>query len=335
MKRLLLFCMAALAVCAGMLYWGVMPDEFYEFVDTYAPLPVSGAIQGVGQERGGAAAVASPAPPREALALPGEADPEEFPDIAQRVIDGVLAMEEGIRVPVLFPEGDDDEITDHLLRQVELAIDVIRREKPEIFWLSLGSYNIEWSGSRESRIGALTVYLSYCHTPREVERLSGEMRELAKILVAAAPNPPAESLAFFHDWIVENTAYATYIAERRASMRGYEYGFNIDGVFVKGSAVCEGYTKAFKLLCDLAGIPCRIVYGIADGENHSWNYVQLDGNWYLVDVTWDDPVSEQDLLLHEYFLKGSESEIDGRPVRAIYREDGAVYPALAPTGYYE
>lgn len=59
------------------------------------------------------------------------------------------------------------------------------------------------------------------------------------------------------------------------------------------SAVCEGYAKAFKVLCDKVGIPCVLVSGqgvTSSGAGaHMWNYVQMeDKQWYLVDATWVD-----------------------------------------------
>lgn len=60
--------------------------------------------------------------------------------------------------------------------------------------------------------------------------------------------------------------------------------------------VCEGYARALKVLCDKRSIPCVLYYGTASGnpqgtfELHMWNEVQMDdGNWYAVDVTWNDP----------------------------------------------
>ena len=60
------------------------------------------------------------------------------------------------------------------------------------------------------------------------------------------------------------------------------------GAFVNHNAVCQGYALAFKVLMDRAGIPC--CYVSSDAINHAWNMVRLDGNWYHVDVTWDDPI---------------------------------------------
>ena len=71
-------------------------------------------------------------------------------------------------------------------------------------------------------------------------------------------------------------------------------------VFIDGSSgttgpVCEGYSKAFKLICDRVGIPCILDTGVAilnanHSEYHMWNRIQIDGVWYGMDCTWDDPV---------------------------------------------
>ena len=58
---------------------------------------------------------------------------------------------------------------------------------------------------------------------------------------------------------------------------------------MKRSAVCLGYATTFQLLMDMAGVECITVVGAAyySGEDHGWNMVRLNGNWYCVDVTWD------------------------------------------------
>ena len=76
------------------------------------------------------------------------------------------------------------------------------------------------------------------------------------------------------------------------------------------SVVCEGYAKAFKVLCDKVGIPCVLVSGqgvtSSDAGAHMWNYVQMeDKQWYLVDATWDDQDSS---LYHTYFLAGNSTK---------------------------
>ncbi len=87
--------------------------------------------------------------------------------------------------------------------------------------------------------------------------------------------------------------------------------------------VCEGYAKMFKALCDECSVPCLIATGKAgtdgDKENHMWNYVQIDGLWYLVDCTWDD----QATLTDEYLMAGTSTiGFDSKDVRDTYDYSG-------------
>jgi len=254
--------------------------------------------------------------------------------IAQQLIQGIREQREEIVIPVAFPSANDEEISQLLLHQVEFAIDSVRRDAPEVFWISLGSYSIGWSGERWTGRGALTVRIGYCFTPSEVEIMKGEMEAVIESILTQAPSHPAKAAAYFHDWIIKNTIYASELMAESGEMQGNEYGFNINGVFLEGRAVCEGYSKAFKLLCDRAGIPCYTVYGVANGESHSWNHVELEGEWYLVDCTWDDPIG-LNLLLDRHLFQGSQSLVDGKTVEEIYHSDYAQYPDLSPLGYGE
>lgn len=103
------------------------------------------------------------------------------------------------------------------------------------------------------------------------------------------------------------------------------------GVLINGHSVCEGYAEAFQLLMDIAGVECSIVIGEADNGSevvlHAWNIVKLDGQYYHIDCTWDDPISYYggQLLLHDYFLL-RDSEI-----RSTHTWDPAKYPSANGT----
>lgn len=103
-----------------------------------------------------------------------------------------------------------------------------------------------------------------------------------------------EKVISAHDWLVTNCQYDPYIGTggKYIASDGTVYNdepavYTSYGAFVNHNVVCQGYALAFKVLMDRAGIPC--CYVKSDAMNHAWNMVQLDGNWYHVDVTWDDP----------------------------------------------
>ena len=90
-----------------------------------------------------------------------------------------------------------------------------------------------------------------------------------------------------YDWIMANTEYD----------KTYQY-YGADGALLRGTGVCDSYSKAYYLLMRAAGIDCyRHVSTNTTGDKHSWNAICLDGQWYQVDATWDDSNG----TLHEYF----------------------------------
>ncbi len=62
---------------------------------------------------------------------------------------------------------------------------------------------------------------------------------------------------------------------------------------VHGRSVCAGYARAFQVICNRVGIPCYYVTGQSRDQLHAWNIVDIDGNLYSVDLTWDDGTGER------------------------------------------
>lgn len=92
------------------------------------------------------------------------------------------------------------------------------------------------------------------------------------------------------------------------------------GAFADGVAVCEGYATAAKLMLNRLGILCDIQIGTCtNGGGHAWNLVYLDGEWYQLDVTWNDGSrSRTDYLLvtDEYMLKSRTWDFSNYPSSA-------------------
>lgn len=108
-----------------------------------------------------------------------------------------------------------------------------------------------------------------------------------------------------HDYIIANCEYM--LDENEAS---YSTSY---GALVDGKAACEGYSKAAKLLLDKAGIRNGVVSGEAENEDgdvspHMWNAVEIGGEFYHLDCTWDDPVSDDGSESKTYFYFNLDDE---------------------------
>ena len=111
-----------------------------------------------------------------------------------------------------------------------------------------------------------------------------------------------EVVKTLHDYLVTHCDY-----DYRVDIGNMPFvSYQAEGALLKGTAVCGGYAKAFELLLDAAGIPNVTITGFAGGY-HAWNLVEVDGAWYHVDATWDDPtVRGGDYIRYDYFLKSDK-----------------------------
>ena len=105
-----------------------------------------------------------------------------------------------------------------------------------------------------------------------------------------------------HDYLVTHCDY-----DYRVDIGNMPFiSHQAEGALLNGTAVCSGYAKAYEILLDAAGIPCETITGYAGGY-HAWNLVQVDGEWYHVDATWDDPTNKGgDYIRYTYFLKSDK-----------------------------
>ena len=119
-----------------------------------------------------------------------------------------------------------------------------------------------------------------------------KMSELAESLKG---KDDYETVKNIHDYLIKNFDY-----DYRKNNENYT---DIEG-FRDGVMVCNGYAMATFYLCNKAGIDARLIIGIGGNDttiNHAWNVVKIDGNWYNMDVTWDDQGGDK--ISYKYFLK--------------------------------
>ena len=106
-----------------------------------------------------------------------------------------------------------------------------------------------------------------------------------------------------YDYICSNVKYDTISSEE------YLLQYSAYAAMIQHKAVCQGYSTLFYRMCMEAGIPVRVVSGTANGEPHEWNIVQVNGNWYNVDTTWDAYDSEL-TRNYQWFLKSDKDFSD-------------------------
>lgn len=98
-----------------------------------------------------------------------------------------------------------------------------------------------------------------------------------------------------HDYLVANCEYGYEDYAKEDSFTAY-------GALIHNKAVCNGYAEAMALLLSCCDVENAIMTGSAGGDLHAWNRVKIDGQWYQLDATWDDPVPDRgDYVGHMYF----------------------------------
>ena len=146
--------------------------------------------------------------------------------------------------------------------------------------------------------GEFEVIVTYRMTADEISSMNMAAEKAAKEIVAQlTPDmDDYEKLKFFHDYLVLNCE----------TDKSYAFSDTVYGALVEKKALCEGYSKAFAYLCNLAGIENVIVTG-KTYVPHMWNMVKVNGNWYHVDVTWDKPEDQlhaifPGVILYQHFM---------------------------------
>ena len=107
-----------------------------------------------------------------------------------------------------------------------------------------------------------------------------------------------------HDWIIGWASYDTEANNNSPNAKPDPDNDNPYGVLLHKKGICRGFTSTFQLLMDMLGIECISIDGTnSGGDEHAWNMVRLDGEWYCVDVTWNNPVGSgwPDAMTHNYF----------------------------------
>lgn len=199
--------------------------------------------------------------------------------------------------------------------EVKQVMEHYRSDNPQVFWLS-GNYEYRLD-NKTNMVDQIILSFSYIDaqtqekvalTQENIEEKNRRMEQEANAIIARIPETASvyEIVLFFHDELVKNVVY-----DKEASFQHTLYG-----ALVEKKAVCDGYATAMQYLLGRVGIECLMVYGSDgenEGENHAWNMVKIDDEYYHLDVTWDLPPENSDIPTYVNFLADQE-QIEQRHV---------------------
>lgn len=161
-------------------------------------------------------------------------------------------------------------------------------DNPQFYWLADGC------GASYYNINSIeTLKPTYSLTQKDAEKISATFEQAAQKIIdkALLEDTAYEQLKVINTELIKLTDYKS---------TGGVHISEASGPLVYGEALCEGYSKAFMYLAQSIGINCVCVVGYA-GESHMWNMVEIDGEWYHVDVTWNDPIGGSEANYFDYF----------------------------------
>lgn len=227
------------------------------------------------------------------------------------------------------------------------SIDAYFLDNPDVFYIDVTKLYLLINQRTVKRKTTYTVtigpekgsnyYTNSFYSKERIEEAINNIEVVKNEMMSYAVGDEYQKIKKVHDLLVSNLSYEQTLTG--ANIR------NIYGALCEREVVCEGYAKAYKYLLDQIGIENIIVVGYGSNsagsrEEHAWNYVKLEGNWYAVDVTWDDPIIQGGGKLknkdkYKYFLKGAQNFNDTHKATGKTSQGGITfaYPKLSIADY--
>lgn len=176
------------------------------------------------------------------------------------------------------------------------VVEAVLNDNPVLFWVE-NSYGCKYGP--DGRV--VEISLQYNEASQKLEQSVQKFEERAEAILSVARTLKSdyEKEKYVHDKLATSIEYSA-----DASMNQSAYS-----ALVNGKTVCAGYAKAFQYLMQQLGIPCFYCRGYS-GANHAWNIVDLYGDYYNVDLTWDDAKPGN----YDYFNK-TDKELSGTHIR--------------------
>ena len=187
----------------------------------------------------------------------------------KKLYDDIVAGIEGLRYKIC----DEDAYS---LEEWSKIYGLVYMQEPRLFYMNA-----------KLKVGKL-FYLT--KDSAAINEMQKSIDAVADKLVSEANGKSTtfEKLKVFHDYLVLNSTFE--LKDEITNYNATIYNALGSGE-AQGNIQCAGYAKAMQYLCDKAGIVSMVVTGETNqGQSHAWNVVDIDGKWYNLDATWDDPI---------------------------------------------
>ena len=185
-----------------------------------------------------------------------------------------------------------------------------------------------------SETGDITVSINYFYSEDQIKKINQQVDKIYNEIITNDMDTYTKILTI-HDYIINNTKYDI---ERNNNGNSIYHSYIAYGPLLEGYATCNGYTDAMALFLEKMNIPNFKVAMTpeknSDTEGHVWNAVYLNDQWFHLDLTWDDPVSNDgtDYLQHKYFLittsQLEEADTSGEVIVTEHQFKKNIYPEL-------
>ena len=193
-----------------------------------------------------------------------------------------LVYQQAYREVLLMDAEIEPEVTVSEEEVSEAAMALLY-DHPELFWLDT-AFSYQYT---EDHV-CTKLIMEFNNTAEHIEEAKKLFDQSADAIIKEALNCSGdyEKEKYVHDALLDLAGYDTEASLNQSAF----------SALVSRTTVCAGYARAFQYLMTRLGIPCYYVTGYAEGE-HAWNTVMLDGEFYNVDLTWD----EGSLTGYDYF----------------------------------
>ncbi len=198
----------------------------------------------------------------------------------------------------------------------------VNLDHPEYFWIDSQKFGVSYSANYYSSSGEVNLHMEYGKlaestgttyfldiyndNPKAVKKDYDDMMAKAKEIVSSVPKGSSDwgKINHYMNWFGNNCTYNEYLGNGETAYAYIAPSALLHGEDGKNAPVCEGYSEAFKVLCDMSGIKAMC----AESAGHKWNFVCLDGKYYHCDPTWFDNCKDSDpngISPYQFMLIGS------------------------------